>query len=188
MGNRRLDCHRRNSRPCSRHPARREPVPVAGVRIAAPVSRTNAEDHLLSGDDHVVRRRARIENCDGRTVVLFPHRNQHGGGHAPDRPRADQGRQELPRVVMADGDQDLPACDARSDRQRDSPRSRRRHHRYAARGNQAVEPRPRLAGDPGLLTVRHAAHVCAGHRLVRPVDRRQHAAGPAPVPRRAARL
>ena len=66
--------------------------------------RPDAEDHLLPGDDHVVRRGRRLEDRDGRAVVLLPDRDQRRRRHARDRPRADPRRPELPRHAVADGD------------------------------------------------------------------------------------
>ncbi len=54
--------------------------------------------------------------------------------------------------------------------------------RHAAGGDEAVEPRHRLSGDPGLQHLQHAADVFAADHPVRDRDRRQRADRP---PRRA---
>ena len=60
----------------------------------------------------------RIEDRDGRGVVLLSDRAQRRRRHAPDRSDSDQGRRELPRQSLADGDKNLSAGDAPSDHQR----------------------------------------------------------------------
>ena len=120
--------------------ARRQPAARQVLRALSLLSRADAEDHLLPGDDHVVRGRAGIEGRDGRDLLLLPDRALDRGRHAPDRQGADPGRPELPRQCLADGDEDLPAGDAPSHDQRRAPRPRRRHHRHAARRDQALQP------------------------------------------------
>ena len=90
---------RRLCGPRRRHPARREPVPVGRLRIAAALPRADAEDHLLPRDDHVVRRRRGIEDRDGRALVLLPDRDQRRRRDARDRPRAGPRRPELSRIA-----------------------------------------------------------------------------------------
>ena len=173
---------RRRQRACGRHPARRLEADAARLRAVPLLSRAVPEDHLLPGDDHVVRRRPRLQDRHGRDLLLLPGGAQRRRRHARDRQGADPRRPELPRQHLADGDQDLHAGDAPSDHQRHAAGPRRLPDRHAARRNQAVEPRRRLPGDPGLHAVRHAADVFAADRAVRDRDRRQCADRP---PRRA---
>ena len=175
---------RRRERACGRHRARRLEADAARLRAVPLLSRPVPEDHLLPGDDHVVRRRPRLEDRHGRDLLLLPGGAQCRRRHARDRQGADPRRPELPRQHLADGDQDLHAGDAPPDHQRHAARARRLPDRHAAGRNQAVEPRRRLPGDPGLHAVRHAADVFAADRAVRDRDRRQCADRP---PRRARR-
>ena len=174
-GNRHRGGHRRARRPRDGHPARQQPLPVAGVRVAAALSRADAQDHLLPGDDHVVRRGSGLQDRDGRRVVLLSDRDQHRGRDAPDRRGADSRRAELSRVALANDPVHLPARDARADRHGASPGPRRRDHRHAARGDQALEQGAGLPRHPGLCALRHAADVCAADPAVRALDRSQRA-------------
>src|SRR5262249_34401072 len=164
---------RRPVRPRRRHRARRQPLPLRVLRALPLLSRSDTEDHLLPDHDHVVRGRPRLQGGDGRDLLLLPDRAVGGRRHAPDRQGADPRREELPRQYLPDGEEDLPAGDAPSDHQRRAAGARRRHHRHAARRDQAVEPRCRLPHHPGLQPVRHAAHVRDADRSVRAGDRRQ---------------
>ena len=130
------------------------------LRSAHLLPRTDAEDHLLSGDDHVVRRRRGLEDRDGRALVLLSDRDQRGVGHARDRPRADPRRPELSRVDVADGDQDLSARDARS-RSSTACGSGLGVAVIGTllAGDQAVEPRHRLPHHPG-RTRRSTCRAC----------------------------
>ena len=102
---------------------------AAALRALPLLSRADAEDHLLPDHDHVVRRRAGLEDGDGRAVLLLPDRDQRRGRHARDRHGPDPRRPQLPRLDVADGRQDLSAGDARAGHQRPSARARHRHHR-----------------------------------------------------------
>ncbi len=62
---------------------------------------------------------------------------------------------------LADGDQDLSAGDAAPGDQRRAPRARRGADRHAAGRNQALQPRHRFPGDPGLQHLQYAADVRA---------------------------
>ena len=55
--------------------ARRQSLPVEGLRALSLLSRADAEDHLLPGHDHVVRRRARNRRSrSARCRASFPSR------------------------------------------------------------------------------------------------------------------
>src|SRR5204863_9333413 len=60
----------------------------------------------------------------------------------------------------------------------------RRAHRHAVGGDETLQSRDRLSGDPGLQLVQHAADVFATDRAVRDRDRRQRADRPPRRPRR----
>src|SRR5262249_13902785 len=79
----------------------------ARVRGLSLLSRPDAEDLLFPGDDHVVRRRPRLEGGDGGDLLLLPDRAVDRRWHAPDRPGADPRRPQLPPQHLADGDEDL---------------------------------------------------------------------------------
>ena len=138
-----------------------------GVRALSLLSRADAEDRVLPGDDHVVRRRPGIQGRDGHGVVLLPGGAQRRRRHAPDRRRADPRRPELPPQHLADGHQDLSAGDARADHQRRAARHGRCHDRHAAGRDQAVQQGHRLHDHRRLQHLQHAAHVCGVAGAVR---------------------
>ena len=95
------------------------------------------------------------------------------------------------RQRVADGVEGLPAGDARADRQRRAARLRRRRDIDAARRDEAIQPGPRLHGDPGLLAVQHADDVCAADHRVRHRHHRELRCWPGsrvPMPCRGARV
>ncbi len=62
---------RRRARPRGRHRARRQSLPLAGVRALSLLSRADPEDHLLPDHDHVVRGRARAPRSRSATLSCF---------------------------------------------------------------------------------------------------------------------
>ena len=64
------------------------------------LSRADAQDHLLPGHDHVVRRRPRIQGRARHAVVLLSGRALGCRRHAADRQGADPRRQQLPRLDL----------------------------------------------------------------------------------------
>ena len=117
LRDRRRDADRRLDRARRRPGAGRQlEVHVSAPSSLSLLSRAVPEDHLLPGHDHVVRGRTRLEDRDGRDVVLLPGRAQRRRRHARDRQGADPRRPQLPRQHLADGHQDLSAGDAPADR------------------------------------------------------------------------
>ena len=86
------------------HRARRQPVPVAGVRGAAALPRPDAEDHLLPGDDHVVRRGRRARRSRwARCRASFRSRSAPRPACARSTRVLIRVGQQLSRVALADG-------------------------------------------------------------------------------------
>ena len=69
----------------------------ARLRVAISTISDRRQDHFLSGDDHVVRRRLRLEDGDGRDLVFLSDRDQRRRAACARSTSADPRRTELPR-------------------------------------------------------------------------------------------
>ncbi len=142
---------RRHLRPCGRHRARRQPLPVESLRALSLLSRTHAEDHLPADLHHVVRRGNALEDRARHLLLFLSGRAQRRRRHASDRPRANPRRAELSRRNAANGLEDLSSGDAPSHHQRRAARLRLCAHRHAAGRDATVEQRRRLFNHAGRL-------------------------------------
>ena len=77
------------SGPRRRHRVGRQPAARARLRALSLLSRPDAEDHLLSHHDHVVRGRSRLQGRHGGDLLLLPDRALDRRRHAADRQGAD---------------------------------------------------------------------------------------------------
>ena len=154
------------------------------VRALSLLSRADAEDHLLPGHDHVVRRRPRLEGRDGRALVLLPDRAQSAaaGMRQIDTVLIRVGRSFRANTWQMATKIYLPAM------RQPIINGVRLGLGVAIIGTLLAETKLSNRGIGFLIIqaytpVRHAAHVRAADRAVRARDRRQRAGRPPRRPR-----